>query len=88
MDTVTLHHKCTNSGAFLIPCFGCGTAIHWEGNIACSKACLENWKQKVNGHNGMGTKEPEMPPLDSPANQAEVLEMKMPEGSKANLELE
>ena len=87
-NTLYLSHKCAGSGAFLIPCFGCGNAIHWEGNIACSQACLSNWQQKVAGHNGQSQGEPAMPPLDPPADQKDGKVLEMPEGSKANLNLE
>ena len=84
-----LTHRDAKTGAYLIPCFGCGNPFPYNGNICMSPGCLETWLGKVAEYNGQsGSSAPKdvpMPPLEPPAS-AKVVEM--PKDSKANFDLE
>ena len=84
-----LTHQCYKTGAYLIPCFGCGSVFPYSGNICNSPGCLETWNQKVAEYNGQAgaPSEVPMPPLDPPAGDGDNV-IELPEGSKANFNLE
>ena len=93
--TIHLNYQSAKTGAYLCACFGCGAVFEYNGDTCNSSGCHETWKRKVAEYNGEQPSAGDipMPPLDPPASEqkpseAESNVIELPEGSKANLDLD